>query len=116
MNILHFLKIFWSKKEVSINISVFKNKQFFLFLPLNEDGFADSPFHSTVVFELITMLSIPASFWNLKFPKLTKNFMKNFHYLEYREAKFKTSLRVGFFLDLRNFTFASSSARIERYS
>ena len=32
-----------------------------------------------------------------------------------REAKFKTSLRVGFFLDFRNFVFASSAARIKKY-
>jgi hypothetical protein len=30
-----------------------------------------------------------------------------------REAKFKTSLRVDFFLDFRNFIFASSPARIK---
>jgi hypothetical protein len=34
----------------------------------------------------------------------------------FREAKFKTSLRVGFFLDSRNFIFASSPARIKKYS
>ena len=34
----------------------------------------------------------------------------------HREAKFKTSLRVGFFLDFRNFNFASSTARIKKYS
>ena len=32
-----------------------------------------------------------------------------------REAKFKTSLRVGFFLDFRNFIFASFAARIKNY-
>ena len=32
-----------------------------------------------------------------------------------REAKFKTSLRVGFLLDFRNFIFASSAARIKKY-
>ena len=31
-----------------------------------------------------------------------------------REAKFKTSLKVGFFLDFRNFIFASSAARIKK--
>ena len=33
-----------------------------------------------------------------------------------REAKFKTSLGVGFFLDFRNFIFASSAMRIKKYS
>ena len=33
----------------------------------------------------------------------------------YREAKFKTSLGVGFFLDFRNFIFASFPARIKKY-
>ena len=32
-----------------------------------------------------------------------------------REAKFKTSLRVGFFLDFRNFIFASFAAKIKKY-
>ena len=32
-----------------------------------------------------------------------------------RGAKFKTSLRVGFLLDFRNFIFASSAARMKKY-
>ena len=32
----------------------------------------------------------------------------------FREAKFKTLLRAGFFLDFRNFIFTSSAARIEK--
>ena len=33
----------------------------------------------------------------------------------FREAKFKTLLRIGFFLDFRNFIFASSAGRIKKY-
>ena len=44
-----------------------------------------------------------------------KTFHTKFQIL--RDAKFKTSLRVGFFLDFRNFIFASSAAaRIKKYS
>ena len=37
-------------------------------------------------------------------------------FLIYREAKSKRWLRVSFFLDFRNFIFASSAARIKKYS
>ena len=33
----------------------------------------------------------------------------------YRDAKSKTSLRVGFFLDFRNFLFTSYAAKIKKY-
>ena len=50
---------------------------------------------------------------NLEKNKLRKTWKK---FEACREAKFKTSLRVGFFLDFRNFIFASSAARIKKYS